>query len=230
MKIYRDEKRIEQRAKIGKYAGIASLLILGGGMYLSFQFKTQIWYSLIALILGFALSQISIYFTNQYGRSPRPDQVLDEALKGLDDRYALYHYTTPVSHLLIGPAGIWILLPYHQKGKITYNEKKEEWDRKGGNLYLKFFAQDSIGRPSTEIESAKDRVKTLLKSLPDLDTPPLHAALVFTHQDAKVEADNAPSPTLHALQLKKFIRKQEKGKRSLSMSTVRTAQDALEFE
>lgn len=227
MHIYRDDQKINLRSKIGKYAGISSLVILGGGMYLSFKFQSQVWYSLIALILGFVLSQISIYFTNQYGRSPRPDQELDDALKGLDDRYALYHYTSPVSHLLVGPAGIWILFPFHQKGKITYQEEKGRWNRKGGNLYLKFFAQDSIGRPTMEIEAAKDRLATFLEQIPEFDLPTLHAALIFTHEEAEVEAENAPSPTLHALQFKKFIRKQEKGERSLSMSKVRTVQDAL---
>lgn len=228
MKIHKDEQKIKRLADIGKYTGIASLVVLGGGMYLSFRDATQVWFPLMALILGFVLSQVSIYFTNLFGRTPRPDQELDDALKGLDDRYAIFHYTTPVSHFLIGPAGAWILLPYHQKGIITYNEEKGRWDRQGGNLYLKFFAQDSIGRPSREIESAKDKMRDVFHEIPDFEPPPLHAALIFTHEEAQVEADQAPSPTLHALQLKKFIRQQEKGKRSLSMNVVRTMQDALE--
>lgn len=228
MKIIRHEKKIKRNANIGKYAGIAALLILGLGMYLSFRYRTRVWYSLSALILGFALSQISVYFTNLYGRSPRPDQELDTALKGLDDRYAIYHYTTPVKHLFIGPAGVWVLFPYHQVGVITYHDEKEKWNRKGGSLYMKFFAQDSIGRPSLEIEEAKGKIRAVFEEIPEFDVPPIHAALVFTHDEAQVKADNAPSPTLHVLQLKKFIRQQEKGKRSLSMNMVRTLQDAVE--
>ncbi len=228
MKIVKNEKMIKRKANIGKYSGIASLIILAGGMYLSFRYKTQVWYSLIALILGFVLSQISIFYTNQFGSPSRPDQALDDALKGLDDRYALYHYTTPVKHLLVGPAGVWILLPYHQKGEVTYNEKKEKWNRKGGNIYMKFFAQDSIGRPSLEIPAVKGKLQNYLQKIPELEIPPLHAALIFTNDDMDVEAENAPSPTLHALQLKKFIRKEEKGERSLSMTDVRKLQDVLE--
>lgn len=227
MKIKRNEKMIARNAKIGKYAGIASLIILGGGMYLNFRYKTQVWYSLAALVIGFILSQVSIYYTNQFGSQPRPDQAIDDALKGLDDRYTLYHYTTPVKHLLVGPAGTWIIFPYHQKGKIVYDDEKEKWNRKGGNIYMRFFAQDSIGRPTREIPSAKERLRSYLQTIPEIEIPPIHAALIFTHEEVEVEADDAPYPTLHALQLKKFIRKQEKGERSLSMTNVQSLQKAI---
>lgn len=112
MIIVRNEKLIKRNTQIGKYSGIIAIAILGGGMYLSFQYQDQIIYSMVALILGFILSQVGIFYTNRFGRSPRPDQELDNALKGLDDQYVLYHYQSPVDHLLIGPAGIWILFPH----------------------------------------------------------------------------------------------------------------------
>lgn len=228
MKIITNQTLIDRNAKIGRYSGFASLLILGAGMYLSFQFSDQVWYSLAALVLGFTLSQVSIFYSNRFGTSPRPDQRLNDALKGLDDRYAIYHYCSPVSHLLVGPAGILTLFPYHQKGTITYDQDRGRWKRKGGNIYLKFFAQDSLGRPSLEIETAHQNVKDYLEDIPEFDTPPVQAALVFTHQEAEVKVDQPPHLTLHALQLKKEIRKLAKGDSSLPMSTVRTVQDALE--
>jgi len=228
MKIITNQKLIDRNAKIGRYSGIASLLILGGGMYLSFRFQEQVWYSLAALVLGFTLSQVSIFYSNRFGSSPRPDQRLNDALKGLDDRYAIYHYSSPVSHLLVGPAGIWTLLPYQQKGTITYDEGKGRWKRKGGNIYLKFFAQDSLGRPSLEVDAARENVSEYLADIPGFDPPQVRAALVFTHQEAEVQAEEAPHPTLHALQLKKELRKQAKSDSSLPMSTVRTVRDALD--
>ena len=123
----RNEGLIKRNTQIGKYSGIISIVILGAGMYVSFKYPEQIMYSLVALFLGFTLSQIGIFYSTRFGRSPRPDQELDDALKGLDDQYALYHYTSPVAHLLVGPAGIWMLFPYLQKGKIIYEDKKERW-------------------------------------------------------------------------------------------------------
>lgn len=227
MKIITNEKLIKRNATIGKYSGFLSLLILGGGLYVSFQHPELVWLSLTALILGFIISQMSMYYVNRWGRSPRPDEALDAALKGLDDRYAIYHYTAPASHLLVGPAGVWALLPYHHKGKITYNEEKERWKREGGNLYMRIFAQDSIGRPSKDIDLERQDVQKALSEIPDFEVPPIRAALIFTSEEAEVEAEDAPSPTLHALQLKKFIRKRAKSSEALSMVDVRTIQDHL---
>ncbi len=227
MIIVRNEKLIKRNTQIGKYSGIISIAILGGGMYLSFQYKDQVMYSLIALILGFILSQVGIFYSNRFGRSPRPDQELDNALKGLDDQYALYHYQSPVDHLLVGPAGIWILFPHLTKGKIIFDDKKGRWKKIGGNFYLKFFAQDSIGNPAQEIDSAIKRLQKGLGKIPDFEIPVIKSALVFVNEHAEVDAENAPYPTLHARQLKKIIRKEAKGDIPLPMPVLKTVQDFL---
>jgi hypothetical protein len=223
----RNEKLIKRNSQIGKYSGIISIVILAGGMYASFKLPDQVIYSLAALLLGFTLSQIGIFYTTRFGRSPRPDQELDDALKGLDDQYALYHYTSAVAHLLVGPAGIWILFPYLQKGKIIYDEKRKRWKRKGGSVYLRFFAQDNIGNPAQDIITAIKRLSKDLGKIPDFKVPDIKAALIFTDAAAEVEAENAPIPTLHAGQLKKLIRKEAKGDTSLGSHVLKTVQDHL---
>ena len=135
MKIIKNEKRINRNGRIGRWAILSALVILGTGMYLSVTNNTDpqmFTYSAVALIVGFVLMQIGIYMGNRYGRSPRPDEKLDTGLKGLQNDFALYHYSTPVSHLLLGPAGVWILLPYHQRGQATF--KKNRWQMSGGGF------------------------------------------------------------------------------------------------
>ncbi len=227
MIIVRNERLVKRNNRIGTYAGILSIIVLGGGMYISFKFPDLISWSIIALASGFTLSQIGISYSNRFGRSPRPDETLDSALKGLDNQYALYHYQSPVTHLLVGPAGIWILFPFPQKGKIIFNEKKGRWKKVGGNAYLKFFAQDNIGNPDKEITSSTNRLQKSLTKIPDFEVPEIRSALVFSDENAIVEADNAPVPTLHARQLKKLIRKEAKGDHTLPNPTVKTVQDFL---
>lgn len=227
MIIVRNEKLIKKNNQIGKYSGIISILILGAGMYVSIRYKEQIIYSIIALILGFTLSQIGIFYSNRFGRSPRMDEELDASLKGLDDQYALYHYQSPVSHLLVGPAGVWILLPFTQKGKIIYEDNKGRWKKIGGNFYTRFFAQDSIGDPDKELASARKRLLKTFGNIPELDPLEIKSALVFTNENAVVEAENAPEPTVHARQLKKIIRKEAKSENTLSTPVVKTLQDYL---
>lgn len=213
MKVLTNEKVIKRNAKIGQYTSLIALLILAGGMVISFTMQTQIYLSFAALMIGFILSQIGIYFGNRWGRSPRIDERLNAALKGLTKEYTLYHFITPVSHLLVGPAGVWIIAPYYQRGKIVY--EKNRWKQKGGGLllgYLKIFAQEGLGRPDIEIQADMDTLSESLKKSIGDDLPPLNASLVFTDNRAELEAEGAPLPTLKLEQLKDFLRKVAKEK------------------
>jgi hypothetical protein len=178
------------------------------------------------LLVGFALSQVGIYFGNRWGRRPRPDELINQSLKGLDGRYSLYHYQSPSSHLLVGPAGVWAILPRHQRGKISF--EKGRWRQRGGNIYLKIFAQEGIGRPDLEINSELDSAKQYLSKLfPDEEIPEINAVLVFTNDRAEVQADNAPIPTLHIKKLKEFIRKHAKSK-PVSTEKIKVIQESLQ--
>ena len=120
MRIIKNEKLIKRNGTIGNWTSLAAIVVLGIGMYISFTRTELISYTLIALVLGFTLTQVGMYLGNKFGRSPRPDERLDAGLKGLQNEYALYHYTTPASHLLVGPSGVWVIKPYHQRGQVTY--------------------------------------------------------------------------------------------------------------
>ena len=213
MDITTNERLINRNARIGQITSIIGLVVLAGGMFISFTRPEFFTISLIALLVGFGLSQIGIYFGNRWGRRPRPDEILNTALKGLDGRYSLYHYSTPTSHLLVGPAGVWILMPRQQAGTITYDEAKKRWRQKGGNLYLKIFAQENLGRPDLEIGSELHAISNFLEeNLPEEGVPEVNAALILTNEKVVVDAENAPAPTLDVRKLKDFIRKTAKGK------------------
>ena len=213
MKKVTNTKMIRRNAKIGQYMSIGALVILGIGLYISFKYPTLFAYSLLALLLGFFLSQVGMYYGNRWGRSPRPDQIIDDSLKGLGRDFTVYHYVTPASHLLVGPAGIWTLLPYFQSGVITYEKKR--WRSKGGGFiqgYLRIFGQENIGRPEieskVEIESAN---RYLVRLLPEgTHVPEIQALLIFTNPKAVLNAEGAPTPALVVSQVKDFMREKVK--------------------
>src|SRR5512137_2563567 len=113
MKVVKNERLIKRNARIGQYTSFAALAVLGVGMYISLKRTDLFFYALLALIVGFAMTQIGMFFSNRWGRSPRPDEQLDAALKGLPGDTAIYHYVAAVPHLLVGPMGLWVLLRYH---------------------------------------------------------------------------------------------------------------------
>ncbi len=229
MKIVSNNKLIRRNKRIGNYTTIGSLVILGLGLYISFTAQTSdgfLW-SLVCLLLGFLGSQVGIFFGNRWGRSPRPDEFMNNALKGLDDKYILYHYTTNVAHLLTGPAGIWVLAPYQQQGRITYDPKKSRWMQKGGNWYMKIFGQESLGRPDQEVNASLADVNSFLAKNVKIDgLPEPQAALVFVHPKAVVDAPNAHFATLHIEKLKDFMRRQAKEKPA-PMDLIRLFQQVL---
>lgn len=210
MKIITNQKTIKRNKRIGQITTFVSIGILGLGLYLSFQ-QLYINWSFVALLAGFLLSQVGIYYGSRWGRSPRPDELLNQALKGLDNKYSIYHYSAPVPHLLLGPAGMWILSPYAQRGTITYDKDKNRLRQKGGNLYLKIFAQEGLGRPDIEIKNLERTMKKYLeKNHPDITEIFTGSILVFTNEKTTIEAENSPVPIVSAKKLKDFIRRQAK--------------------
>ena len=87
MKIIKNEKLIQRNGKIGGWLSIGALAVLGGGMYISFTKPEWFVYSLVCLVLGFILTQIGMYMSTRWGRSPRPDEKIDTSLKGLHSEF-----------------------------------------------------------------------------------------------------------------------------------------------
>ncbi|MCJ7624337.1 MAG: hypothetical protein MUO76_12605 [Anaerolineaceae bacterium] len=107
-----------------------------------------------------------------------------------------------------------VIEPYHHTGIITYDTDKKRWKQKGGNLYLKIFAQEGLGRPDIEIKNHKNDIKKFFEAnLPDQVIPETDTILVFTNEKVEVQTESPSEVTLTAKKLKEFVRK--KGKQAL---------------
>jgi len=228
MKTIKNEKLIKRNSKLGQWTSLGALVILGGGMYLSFTKPQFFSYSLIALVLGFMLTQVGMYFGNRFGRSPRPDEKLDAALKGLPGDFTMYHYLTPVSHLLVGPAGIWVIIPMRQRGKVSY--VKNRWKLTGGGFaqsYMSIFGQEGLGRPDLDVQNeVQAATKFLDQKMEGAEVPEIQGILVFTHDEIEIEANDAPVVALPLKKLKDFMRQKAK-EQAVSSTTLLAIKTAL---
>ena len=228
MKVIKNEKLIKRNGQIGQWTSLAALIVLGGGMYLSFNRTDLFAYSIAVLILGFTLTQIGMYMGNRYGRSPRPDEKLDAGLKGLPNEFTIYHYKTSASHLLVGPAGVWVLFPYHQTGQATF--KKNRWKMSGGGFfqgYMRIFGQESLGRPEIEVQADVDAIKKHLeKQLEGTGIPEVNGMMVFTSDNVEIDAGDSPIPAMKVKEIKEFFRKKGKEK-TLSSTQLAVVKAAL---
>jgi len=218
MKIIKNEKLIKRNGTIGGWLLAAAVLFMGGGLYIisgKAAANIQSFYLLMtAFIVGFVLMLIGQYLGKRYGGIPRPDEKIDSALKGLPGDYVVYHFKTSVAHLLVGPAGIWALIPYNQRGLVTYT--KNRWRvSKGGfaQAYMTIFGLEGIGRPDFEAENEIAKIKKhLVKSLDETEIPEIKAALLFTNEQIEIQSKDAPIPALKLKQLKDFFRQKAKEK------------------
>ena len=214
MNILINTKLVKRYTRLGQILMFSGMAILIAGMIVNIRLPEMINLSLGGLLLGFLLSQVGIQISNKWSRQPRPSDAINKSLKGLDGRYTLYHYTTPASHLLVGPSGVWVIQPRYQGGTISYSNGR--YRQKGGNLYLKIFGQEGIGRPDLEAQAEIAKVRNYLrKLLPEDKVPNVNAVLSFIHPKVVVVQPEGELPAFSFVtgdKLKDVVRKTSKGK------------------
>ncbi len=219
MKLSINVKLIERNKKIAQITLYISLALLTIGFIWTLRnpepSKSLIGY--LILIPAYLLVQVSIFMANRWGKSPRPDEIVVKALKGLDDKYTLYNFTAGVPHLLVGPIGVWIINPYHHKGEISYNLEKKQYKQKGGsNFILKQFAQEGLPNITREVSSLKrDLYKYFKEKSIHIDIEP-EVINLFYSDNIILLTNKAPEINLKFKKLKIFIRNHVKKTRMSS--------------
>ena len=210
MRTYRNDTFIKRRANIGRYVSLFGLGVLVLGLIISFTTPELIGVSFLTLIVGFIASQIGIYYGNRYARLDRPDEVLSKALKGFDDRYSLYQYTTPAGNLLVTPNACYVFAIKMQSGPIAY--KNGKWQHGiGWKRLFRLFAQEGLGNPTNDVQLEMNALRRHLdRHLPGVEIP-LQPVIVFGNDKATIEANESPIPAMHVKKLKDWLRGAGKG-------------------
>lgn len=282
MKIYRDLERIENRDKWGKRFSFTGLAILFVGLIASFiptwyppevpgqteliRFLQANWttISFIALPLGFICANIGSYNINRFARRrwpgnkqmARPDEVLQRALKGIDNKYAYHAFSLPANYVVAGPCGLLVFLAKSDKGRV--NAKGDRW-REPFSLgrMMTVFAREGIGRPQRDLELQQEDLRKFLAQIDAeagaveehdaelseeqkpseeqkaekkpiaLANTPIDGAVVFLNGGMQLELENPIPAGLRADQVKQLIRRKTKEVK-LSNAHVRELIDALE--
>lgn len=238
MVILRDEKRIARYKTISQYTSLIGFLALMGGLVVAFLNVSNIFfYQFLALTVGWLFSQIGLYLAHRYMRSPRPDEVLDQALKKTVRDGRLYHYLLPAPHVLLTPAGPIILVAKYQSGYIT--AQGDRWKQTAGpdagpvkrffSATRRVFSQEGLGNPTRE---AEDLVKAiagyLRKHAPQVEEVPVGALIVFTGKENQtLDVSGSTIPAMHFSKLKGFLKQQGPGT-PLAPDTYQAVQAAFD--
>jgi hypothetical protein len=209
MKIIRNEPRINRLKQAGSILDIVGMVVLIGGLIMAFVIRDPnlIIYQLIALAIGFVISQVSIYLTNKYGREPRTDEMIDQAI-GNPPKNRLYHYILPSPHVLLTPAGPIVLVPKYQSGDIVANG--DTWKQTGVGM-RKYFGQEGLGNPAKEADAAVSTIANFLrKKAPELKDQeiPIGVLIIFTRAEPeKLDIKNSAIPARHYKQVRSYLKK-----------------------
>ncbi len=214
MKITTNQKLIHRRSTLVRWTSMIGLMVLGGGLIASFNEAYYFW-SLPSLLVGFVLANISAYNANRYVREPRADHTLEKALRGFDNNYHLFNFTSAVPHVLLTPARLYAITVKGQDGVIR--KQGNRWKRNFNiKRFLFFFNEEMLGNPSNEALSNVDKLRGQLSKVMEGELPPIEPVVVFTHPNVTLEVGNqAPGgedvPVVLAKDLKKTLRGQSRG-------------------
>jgi hypothetical protein len=226
MQVTTNEKLIRRRSKLGTYASLGGLGVLVAGFVASFQ-QNLIWVSLIAIILGFILAQYGNYSLRRWGRSPRPDEIIETSLKGFDDRYHYYAWSLSMPYVLLSPQGIYIFTVRDQSGQISVNGS--QWKSKFNiSKLLMAFASEGLGNPTNEGLDHASRLTAWIKGkLPEFSGT-VQPIIVFTDPRAQLEITAPTVPVVAPKDLKKWLRGAGKGDtlKSADLKALEQAFDA----
>lgn len=228
MVIIRNEKRIRRLRLISQITSFLGFGALMAGLALLFISDNPqvIIYQLGALFLGWVLSQIGIYLAHQYVRKPRPDEVLDEAVKKVARNGRFYHFILPAPHVLLLPTGIIVFVAKYQTGKIRVEGDK--WKQSGLGL-RRFFGQENLGDPTKEAESSVAAIASFInKQAPEVEEVPIAAMIVFTTKgDTELDLKKSRIPALHYTKVKGFM-KQNKRQEPLPQPVYNALREAFD--
>jgi hypothetical protein len=234
MRIVIDTPHVESRLRLARTLSLVGVLILGAGLVVNLFALQQVEslgidpmvLSLGFLAVGVVISQVALYFANRYGARYRPDEVIDTALHGLDDRYVVFHHVKGLpAHVLLSPSGAWLLETRHQTGRIAWENGR--WRHDMPLKFLRSWFGDGLGNPARDAEMGLEELKKTLHKA-ELDNLPSRAVVVFVDPGARVEAEGAPVPAVHAAKLKGYVRQVDQAAANpVSRTTINQAAQAL---
>lgn len=162
-----------------------------------------------ALIGGFILFNSGLKGVAKWSRRPRRDEIIDNHLRRLNDRFNVFHYATlggrAYDHLVVHPGGLSVLIVRDSLGPIRYQQGR--WRAQANPLARLFnVAGPPVGNPHQE---ATATVAALEEAL--------HAAgvaagvepiIVFVHPRASLTVDESPVPVCRVEDLAGVLREQ----------------------
>jgi hypothetical protein len=189
MRLVRNNGYIKSRRRLARLTVLAGALMLGGSIALTFLSTKLFIPGYAILIFGFITFNMGMQQTTKWGRHPRPDEILVNALRRLNDRYTLIHYPAAgkghPEHVLVYPGGLAVITTREVQGKVSIDGNR--WRRSGGRIWaLIGMSGPQLGNPTGDNERDQEALRAILAEhgLPGEDT--IDGIIVFVNPRAEL--------------------------------------------
>jgi hypothetical protein len=215
MHVVVNENLVKTRVRLASAAHIAALGVFAVGLVISWTNPQPTMEEMIAayaaIAIGLVLYNVGQIFLRRFGPRVRQDAALARMLKGLDRRYTLLAFpaTKLPDYILIGPAGIQVVVARAHDG--TINCRANRWSRDAGGGLKRLgglLGGTPFGDPSADVSRGIDQVRQRLEKsglAPDKQ-PPVDGIVVFTSPAAKLRIDGCSYPVTGLKGLRNNVR------------------------
>jgi hypothetical protein len=221
MRLVRNNGYLKTRKRLARLTAFAGFVMLVGSVALTFVIPSLFIPGYALLILGFITFNMGMQQVTKWSRHPRPDEVLVEALRRLNDRYTLVHFPSAgkghPEHVLVYPGGMVVITTREVQGRVTVDENK--WHRTGGRIWaLIGMSGPQLGNPTFDNERDQDVLRSILaqRGLPGEDA--IDGIIAFLNPKVALEVGTTDVSVVTTEALLHTVRE-------LSTETVLTTKD-----
>lgn len=226
MRVVTNTKLARRNRQIAQYLFFATFGILIIGLVVINQQASTMTTDNVMLVtllqtailpIAFITTIISVRMTNLWVRTPRPEEVIPEGLKGIGNKSVLYnYYHFPARHVLIAPQGVFAIITRFQDGRFTVEGDRWATQKSAISRILSIFRFDGIGNPTADALKAAEHVRKQLAPIaPGVEVKPL---IIFTSPRAELTVINSTIPVVYpvgkkTLPVKEALRESSKDNR-----------------
>jgi hypothetical protein len=208
MRVVRNNGYLQRRKRAARWLVFGGIVGLGLAMLMVLR-PALIIPAYGVLIVGFLVFNAGMQQITKWSRRPRADEIVDQLLRRLNDRYTVIHYPDipgwRPEHVLVSPAGLIVITTRAVHGAVRV--EGNHWARKG-NWFIRFFGLGGpqLGNPSLECERQQEALREFL-TLNDLPgNEHVDGIIAFLNPRAELEIISSDISVVMADELLQAIR------------------------
>ncbi len=166
MLVARNLQQVQANKRLSRIKVIAGILLFLVGAPISFLNVAFLLVAYTLVIIGFVLFNSGLQGVAKWGRKVRNDQLVDQELRRLSDRYTLIHYPRiggrTIDHVLVHETGLIVMTTKEVIGRVEVRGTR--YRKPGASILGRFIGMGGpqLGQPP--VENGLDR-KALLEAL-----------------------------------------------------------------